>query len=250
MRRGEKRLRKVGRTARIESSEDEGLGAHEDASKQGRKIADLDADAGQIMVSSRLQEKYRGVDIEEKDQKLFVELMDKKKKTLLQSLGKEDQNKTTSKAQQGSMWLDSFVLWKSEGCRMEVKDRQKEVEREREKILKSSKMEERPEEAYERVLWGDLKVMFESDVESEVWRNLQGYNVIVWKLFSSSGVHFEHLESAYLDAGRENLIHSHPATMHKTCSTRKLQTDHWNELCYSNFLKLMTNQLAKNLGSV
>ncbi|GJZ70809.1 hypothetical protein Tco_0634660 [Tanacetum coccineum] len=45
-------------------------------------------------------------------------------------------------------------------------------------------------EAYERVLWGDLKVMFEPDVESEVWRNLQGYNVTVWKLFSSSGVHF------------------------------------------------------------
>ncbi|GJV61014.1 hypothetical protein Tco_1467114, partial [Tanacetum coccineum] len=39
-----KRLRKVGRTARIESSEDKGLGDQEDASKQGRKIADIDAD--------------------------------------------------------------------------------------------------------------------------------------------------------------------------------------------------------------
>ncbi|GJZ46826.1 hypothetical protein Tco_0600658 [Tanacetum coccineum] len=38
---GLKRLKKVGRTARIESSEDEGLGAQEDASKQGRKIVDL-----------------------------------------------------------------------------------------------------------------------------------------------------------------------------------------------------------------
>ncbi|GJW53767.1 hypothetical protein Tco_0097852 [Tanacetum coccineum] len=42
---GLKRLKKVGRTERIESSKDEGLGAQEDASKQGRKIADLDADA-------------------------------------------------------------------------------------------------------------------------------------------------------------------------------------------------------------
>ncbi|GJU40633.1 hypothetical protein Tco_1193590 [Tanacetum coccineum] len=40
-----KRLRNVGRTAIIESSKDEGLGAQEDASKQGRKIVDLDADA-------------------------------------------------------------------------------------------------------------------------------------------------------------------------------------------------------------
>ncbi|GJY38710.1 ribonuclease H-like domain-containing protein [Tanacetum coccineum] len=47
---GLKRLRKVGRTARIESSEDEGLGAQEDASKQGRKIADLDADAEEVEV--------------------------------------------------------------------------------------------------------------------------------------------------------------------------------------------------------
>ncbi|GJX97540.1 hypothetical protein Tco_0353338 [Tanacetum coccineum] len=39
-----KRLRKVGRTARIESSKDEGLGDQEDASKQGRKTTDIDAD--------------------------------------------------------------------------------------------------------------------------------------------------------------------------------------------------------------
>ncbi|GKA69814.1 hypothetical protein Tco_0775878 [Tanacetum coccineum] len=45
-----KGLRKISRTARIESSEDEGLGAQEDASKQGRKIADLDADAEVTLV--------------------------------------------------------------------------------------------------------------------------------------------------------------------------------------------------------
>ncbi|GJR85399.1 hypothetical protein Tco_0209410 [Tanacetum coccineum] len=42
---GLKRLRNVGRTIRIESSEDAGLGDQEDASKQGRKITDIDADA-------------------------------------------------------------------------------------------------------------------------------------------------------------------------------------------------------------
>ncbi|GJU33784.1 hypothetical protein Tco_1182138 [Tanacetum coccineum] len=45
-----KRLRKVGRTERIESSKDESLGAQEDASKQGRKIADLNADAEVTLV--------------------------------------------------------------------------------------------------------------------------------------------------------------------------------------------------------
>ncbi|GJZ41052.1 hypothetical protein Tco_0587938 [Tanacetum coccineum] len=39
-----RRLYKVGKSRRIESSNDASLGAQEDASKQGRKIADLDAD--------------------------------------------------------------------------------------------------------------------------------------------------------------------------------------------------------------
>ncbi|GJY84435.1 hypothetical protein Tco_0497811 [Tanacetum coccineum] len=47
------------------------------------------------------------------------------------------------------------------------------------KLVKAKHGNTRPEEAYERVLWGDLKVMFEPDIESEVWRNLQGYKVIV-----------------------------------------------------------------------
>ncbi|GKE66476.1 hypothetical protein Tco_1520637 [Tanacetum coccineum] len=47
---GLKRLRKVGRSAQVVSSEDEGLGAQEDASKQGRKITDLDADVEVTLV--------------------------------------------------------------------------------------------------------------------------------------------------------------------------------------------------------
>ncbi|GKE45674.1 hypothetical protein Tco_1472958, partial [Tanacetum coccineum] len=65
------------------------------------------------------------------------------------------------------------------------------------KLVKAKHGNTMPEEAYERVLWGDLKVMFEPDVESEVWRNLQGYNVTVWKLFSSSGVHFVRFQNLH-----------------------------------------------------
>ncbi|GJV18723.1 hypothetical protein Tco_1367743 [Tanacetum coccineum] len=43
------------------------------------------------------------------------------------------------------------------------------------KLVKAKHGNTRPEEAYERVLWGDLKVMFEPDIESDVWRNLQGH---------------------------------------------------------------------------
>ncbi|GKC58991.1 hypothetical protein Tco_1086589, partial [Tanacetum coccineum] len=47
------------------------------------------------------------------------------------------------------------------------------------KLVKAKHENTRPEEDYERALWGDLKVMFELDIKSEVWRNLQGYKVIV-----------------------------------------------------------------------
>ncbi|GJW89172.1 retrovirus-related pol polyprotein from transposon TNT 1-94 [Tanacetum coccineum] len=47
---GLKSLRKVGRSAQVVSSKDEGLGAQEDASNQGRKIIDLDANAEEVEV--------------------------------------------------------------------------------------------------------------------------------------------------------------------------------------------------------
>ncbi|GJV02996.1 nucleic acid-binding, OB-fold protein [Tanacetum coccineum] len=58
------------------------------------------------------------------------------------------------------------------------------------KIVKIEYGDIRPEDEFKRVLWGDLKVMFEPDMRSDVWRMLQGYRVIVWKLIDSSGVHF------------------------------------------------------------
>ncbi|GKB86350.1 hypothetical protein Tco_0958622 [Tanacetum coccineum] len=110
------------------------------------------------------------------------------------------------------------------------------------KLVKVKHGNTRPEEAY-----GDLKVMFEPDVESEVWRNLQGYNVIVWKLFSSSGVHFVRFQNLHIFMLVEKKYLLTPATITKMLN-KKLQTDHWNEMCYQ-LLKLMTKQL-KNLGSV
>nr|GEW70865.1 hypothetical protein [Tanacetum cinerariifolium] len=58
------------------------------------------------------------------------------------------------------------------------------------KLVKAKYRNTRPKEGYERVLWGYLKVMFEPDIESEVWRKLPGNQVTIWKLFSSCGVHF------------------------------------------------------------
>ncbi|GJU78884.1 hypothetical protein Tco_1275954 [Tanacetum coccineum] len=108
------------------------------------------------------------------------------------------------------------------------------------KLVKAKHGNTRSEKAYERVLWGDLKVMFEPDIESKVWRNLQGYNVTVWKLFSSSGVHFVRFQNLHIFMLVEKKYPLTPATITKMLN-KKLQTDHWNEMCYQ-LLKLMTKQ--------
>ncbi|GJW61636.1 hypothetical protein Tco_0110971 [Tanacetum coccineum] len=54
------------------------------------------------------------------------------------------------------------------------------------RIVKIKYSDIRPEDEFERVLWGDLKVMFEPDKRSDVWRILQGYRVTIWKLIDSS----------------------------------------------------------------
>ncbi|GKA63883.1 hypothetical protein Tco_0763489 [Tanacetum coccineum] len=115
------------------------------------------------------------------------------------------------------------------------------------KLVKAKHRNTRPEEAYKRVLWGDLKVMFEPDIECEVWRNLQGYKVTIWKLFSLSGVHFVRFQNLQIFMLVEKKYPLTPTTITKML-TKKLQADHWNEMFYQ-LLKLMTKQL-KNLRSV
>ncbi|GJR10831.1 hypothetical protein Tco_0793483 [Tanacetum coccineum] len=115
------------------------------------------------------------------------------------------------------------------------------------KLVKAKHGNTRLEEAYERVLWGDLKVMFKPDVESKVWRNLQGYNVTVWKLFSSSGVHFVRFQNLHIFMLVEKKYSLTPATIIKMLN-KKLQTDQWNKMWYQ-LLKLKTKQ-RKNPGSI
>ncbi|GKB20463.1 hypothetical protein Tco_0854386 [Tanacetum coccineum] len=66
------------------------------------------------------------------------------------------------------------------------------------KLVKIKHGDTRPEDEHERVLRGDLKVMFEPDIRSDVWRNLQRYKVTIWKLFDSCGVHFVRFRNVHI----------------------------------------------------
>ncbi|GJS70843.1 hypothetical protein Tco_0703684 [Tanacetum coccineum] len=44
-------------------------------------------------------------------------------------------------------------------------------------------------EGFDKVLWGDLMVMFNPDDENEFWNAQQDWKIVSWKLHGSSGVH-------------------------------------------------------------
>ncbi|GJT74274.1 hypothetical protein Tco_1040999 [Tanacetum coccineum] len=74
------------------------------------------------------------------------------------------------------------------------------------KLVKPKHGYTRPEEGYKRVLWGDLKTMFEHHVEDAVWRNLHENKVLVWKLFDSCRVHFVSFLSSSQSNSRINEV--------------------------------------------
>ncbi|GKD46540.1 hypothetical protein Tco_1271185 [Tanacetum coccineum] len=189
-------------------------------------------------LAARLQAQEQEELIVEEKSKLFVELMDKRKKRFARLRAEEQRRKPPTKAQkrnqictylknmagcthkkdEGSVTRAEERSSKRAGIELEqerikkqkIDDDQEEVEMKKHmeivvdeekivvdaiplatkppiivdwKIIKEGKIEDletlwklvkakhkntRPDEAYERVLWGDLKVMFEPDIESDV----------------------------------------------------------------------------------
>ncbi|GJR80340.1 hypothetical protein Tco_0151125 [Tanacetum coccineum] len=109
------------------------------------------------------------------------------------------------------------------------------------KLVKAKHGSTRPEKGYERVLWGDLKIIFDPHVEDQVWRNQQEYRVLDWKLYDSYGVHSLRKQNVHIHMLVEKRYPLTPVTITDMLN-RKLQADHWNEMCYQ-LLKLITKQL-------
>ncbi|GKA28395.1 hypothetical protein Tco_0714563 [Tanacetum coccineum] len=109
------------------------------------------------------------------------------------------------------------------------------------KLVKTKHGNTRPEDEYERVLWGDLKVMFEPDIKSEVWRSLQGYTVTIWKLFDSCGVHFVRFKNLHIFMLVKKRYPLTPITITNMLN-KNLQADHWNEMCYQLLKHIVKQQ--------
>ncbi|GKB25880.1 hypothetical protein Tco_0865281, partial [Tanacetum coccineum] len=55
--------------------------------------------------------------------------------------------------------------------------------------LVMDKYQDEMPEGFDRVLWGDLMVLFNPDEQDEFWNSQHEWKVVSWKLHSSSGVH-------------------------------------------------------------
>ncbi|GJT79128.1 hypothetical protein Tco_1045853 [Tanacetum coccineum] len=109
------------------------------------------------------------------------------------------------------------------------------------RIVKAKYGDTRPEDEFERVLYGYLRVMFKPDIKSDVWRLLQGYKVTTWKLIDSSGIHFVRFDNLHIFMLVERRYPLTPITITNMLN-KKLQTDHQNEMCYQ-LLKLMIQKM-------
>ncbi|GJS78442.1 hypothetical protein Tco_0728323 [Tanacetum coccineum] len=99
----------------------------------------------------------------------------------------------------------------------------------------------RPVEDLDLVLYRDLKTMFEPHVEDNVWKNQSNYRVLDWKLYDSCGVHSLRKQNVHIHMLVEKRYPLTAPTITDMLN-RKLQADHWNEMCYQ-LLKLLTKQL-------
>ncbi|GJV98912.1 hypothetical protein Tco_1554164 [Tanacetum coccineum] len=97
------------------------------------------------------------------------------------------------------------------------------------KLVKAKHGLTRPEEGYERVLWGDLKIMFDPHVEDTVWRNQQDYRVLDWKIYDSYGVHSLRMQHMHIHMLVEKRYPLTPAIITDMLN-KKLQCDHFSKM--------------------
>ncbi|GJY56281.1 hypothetical protein Tco_0455396 [Tanacetum coccineum] len=109
------------------------------------------------------------------------------------------------------------------------------------KLVKAKYRLTRPVEDLDLILYGDLKTMFEPNVEDQVWKYQDNYKVLDWKFYDSCGVHSLRMQHVYIHMLVEKKFPLKPSTITDMLN-RKLQVDHWNEMCYQ-LLKFIIKQL-------
>ncbi|GJW84347.1 hypothetical protein Tco_0157492 [Tanacetum coccineum] len=99
----------------------------------------------------------------------------------------------------------------------------------------------RPEEEFERVLWGDLKTMFDPPSEEDaIWKLPHQQQILNWRYFHSCSVHCLTVEAAHIYMLTE-VKYPLPPRVCKAMLEKKLLGDRKDEVCYQ-LLKLIEKQ--------
>ncbi|GJX47670.1 hypothetical protein Tco_0272860 [Tanacetum coccineum] len=108
-------------------------------------------------------------------------------------------------------------------------------------IIRADGKSQIPVKDLDLILYGDLKTMFESHVEDQVWKNQDDYKVLDWKLYDSYGVHLLRMQHVYIHMLVEKRYPLKPSTITDMLK-KKLQVYYLNEIAYQ-LLKILTKQL-------
>ncbi|GKE79444.1 hypothetical protein Tco_1545564, partial [Tanacetum coccineum] len=96
-------------------------------------------------------------------------------------------------------------------------------------IMRADGKSQIPVEDLDLILWGDLKTMFEPNIEDKIWRNQQDYKVLDWKLYDSCGVHSLRMQHMQIHMLVENKYPLAPLTLLKMLE-KKLIIDYESEM--------------------
>ncbi|GJW28056.1 hypothetical protein Tco_0044931 [Tanacetum coccineum] len=97
-------------------------------------------------------------------------------------------------------------------------------------------------EGYDLLLWGDLKILFETNEEDEIWKNQQEFNLISWRLFDSCGIHMLLMHTRI--AIHMMIEKKYPLTqeMLSRMLSRRLEVDQESEMAFK-LLRFIRSQL-------
>nr|GEU58780.1 hypothetical protein [Tanacetum cinerariifolium] len=286
---GLKRLYKVGLSARIESyGDEEGLGAQEDASKQGR-IAEIDANEDLFLIDETAQDQGRIKDqdllrVHDLDgDEVFVDVTTgenvKQDATVAKSVEElkrcleivpEDVDDVEIEATLLSSKSPTIVDYKiyREGKKSYFKTSDensqnyltfrtmfKNFNREDLEVLKSIVNERfkktKPVDDMDNLLFQTLKTMFEHHVKDIIWKYQQGaVKVNNWKLFDSCGVYCVTTKNMMYYLLVEKMYPFTNSILHQLWTYVRLQVDYDVEMAY-DLLRLIRRHINEGfLGLV
>ncbi|GJV03356.1 hypothetical protein Tco_1336925 [Tanacetum coccineum] len=115
-------------------------------------------------------------------------------------------------------------------------------------IVRADGKSQIPVEDLDLLLWGDLKTMFETHIEDEVWKKQQGYKVLSWKLYDSCRVHSLMMQSMQIYMLVEKTYPLTPPTLSMMLE-KKLEIYYQSKMAYQ-LCKLIKKQLKNYIQGV